>query len=144
MLVAYWSYRKAVFLVLPSAPRNSQVTFVNQSALELQWQPPEIFGDQTQVWYDVHCREPCDDNNCVDKACGIEVVFIPSKVKLNTAQVIVGNLSSFMNYTIQIYARNRVSEVAKNKHELEGFFETIAIRTTGSGITLSWLNISRK
>lgn len=125
-----------MFLVLPSAPRNPQVTFVNQSALQLQWQPPQVTGVQTHVWYDVYCRKPCDsedDGDCVDKACGNDVVYIPSKMKLNTAQVIIGNLSSFINYTIKIYARNRVSEVAKNKPGGEGEFETVSVRTNGSG-----------
>ncbi|PFX22075.1 Ephrin type-A receptor 3 [Stylophora pistillata] len=122
--------------VLPSTPRNGHTTFVNQSTLGLQWDPPEVTGDHTQVWYDVDCRKPCDsddENNCVvDKACGSDVIFLPSMVKLNTTQVIVGNLSSFINYTLKIYARNRVSEVSKSKHKLEGFFETIIVRTNGS------------
>lgn len=123
-------------IVLPSAPRNAHTTFVNQSALGLQWQPPQVTGDQTQVWYDVYCRKPCDiddDSNCVDKACGNDVVYEPSQVKLSIAQVIVGNLSSFINYTIKIYARNRVSEVAESKHGDDGKFETITVRTNGSG-----------
>ena len=124
------------FSVLPSTPRNVRATFVNQSALGLQWQRPQVTGDQTKIWYDVYCRKPCDsndDSNCVDKTCGNDVVYEPSQVKLNTAQVIVGNLSSFVNYTIKIYARNRVSEVAERKHGVEGEFETIIVRTNGSG-----------
>nr|XP_058972509.1 ephrin type-A receptor 4-like [Pocillopora verrucosa] len=121
--------------VLPSTPRNVHATFVNQSALGLQWQPPQVTGDQTKVWYDVYCRKPCDsddNSNCVDKACGNDVIYKPSQVKLIAAQVIVANLSSFINYTIKIYARNRVSEVAESKHGVEGEFETITVRTNGS------------
>lgn len=124
------------FSVLPSTPRNVHATFVNQSALGLQWQPPQVTGDQTKVWYDVYCRKPCDsddNSNCVDKACGNDVIYKPSQVKLIAAQVIVANLSSFINYTIKIYARNRVSEVAESKHGVEGEFETITVRTNGSG-----------
>lgn len=69
----------------------------------------------------------------MDKTCGNDVVYEPSQVKLNSTQVIVGNLSSFINYTIKIYARNRVSEVAESKHGVEGEFEKITVRTNGSG-----------
>ena len=118
-------------LVLPSAPRNVHATFVNQTALEIQWLPPAIIGVQTQVLYDVDCRKPCgkdDSNECVDKACGSDVIFIPYKDGLSMTHVIVANLSSFVNYTIKIYARNRVSQLA-----IKGNFTTISVRTNGSG-----------
>ena len=123
-------------LVLPSAVRNVHVVFVNQSALEIQWLPPAIIGVQTRVFYDVDCRKPCgkdDGNECVDKACGGDVIFIPYRDGLNTTQVIVTNLFSFVNYTIKIYARNRVSELAKRKYGIKETFTAITVRTNGSG-----------
>ena len=57
-------------LVLPSAPRNVTITFVNQSAVEISWQLPEITGHQTRVFYDVDCRKPCDsDAMCMEEYC---------------------------------------------------------------------------
>ena len=41
------------FLEIPSIPRNTKVTFVNQSAVKLTWQLPEVTGYHTDVYYDV-------------------------------------------------------------------------------------------
>ena len=123
-------------LVLPSAPRNVHATFVNQSTLEIQWLPPAIIGVQTHVLYDVDCRKPCgkdDGNECVDQTCGGNAIFVPYKDGLNMTQVIITNLSSFVNYTIKIYARNRVSELAKRKYGIKETFTVITVRTNGSG-----------
>lgn len=123
-------------LVLPTIPRSINVTFVNQSAVELIWLPPAITGDQTHVFYHVDCRKPCtndDDNECVDEACGSDVTYIPYQEGLNVTYVMVTNLSSFVNYTFKIYARNRVSEVAQRRHGEEGNFTTITVTTNGSG-----------
>ncbi|KAJ7379751.1 Ephrin type-A receptor 5 [Desmophyllum pertusum] len=121
--------------VLPSAPMNVDVTFVNQSAVEIRWLPPAITGDKTQVFYDVDCRKPCDtddEKECVEESCRSDVTYIPYKGGLNVTQVIVTNLLSFVNYTFKVYAKNRASEVAKRKHGVEGNFTTITFRTTGS------------
>ena len=122
--------------VIPSSPKNVQVIFVNRSALELKWQPPAVTGDQTHLFYDVDCRKPCeseDENKCVDKACGSDVFFIPRKDGFNITHVIVGNLTSYVNYTMKIYAKNRVSEVAKMKHRIEASLSEITVRTDASG-----------
>ena len=92
-------------------------------------------GDWTHVVYDVNCRKPCDshdDNEGVDKECGNDVTYLPYKGGLNMAQVMVTNLSSFVNYTFKIYGKNRVSEVAKRRHGVEGNFAAITVRTNGS------------
>jgi len=89
---------------LPSAPTDVNATFVNQSAVELSWQPPEITGDQSHVFYDVDCLKPCnnnDDDNCVEVACGRNVSYILGKEGLNDTQVMVVNLLPFVNYTIK-------------------------------------------
>ena len=122
-------------LVLPSAPRNVHATFVNQSAVEIRWQPPLVTGDTSHVIYKVDCRKQCninDENNCVEESCGSGVSYIPNKDGLNVTQVIVRNLLSYMNYTFKVYAKNRVSEVAKRKHEVEGNFTTITMSTAGT------------
>lgn len=122
-------------IVLPSAPREAHVTFVNQSTVEIRWLPPAIIDDQTHVMYEVECLQPCksdDDDECVDKTCGSDVTYIPYKEGLNVTYVMATNLSSFVNYTFTIYAKNRVSEVAKRRHGVEGKFMTISVRTNGS------------
>ena len=122
-------------LAIPSAPQNVQVIFVNQSALQIRWQLPAVTGDHTNVFYEVECHQPCeseDKSKCVDKACGSDVIFKPRKDDVNITHVIVGNLTSFVNYTMKVYAKNRVSNVAKIKHGIQANFAAITIRTNGS------------
>ena len=110
--------------------------------MELRWLPPAITGDRAQVYYDVDCRKPCDnddDNECVDKECGKDVTYLPYKEGLDMTKVMITNLSSFVNYTFNIYAKNRVSEVAKRRHEVEGVFTAITVRTNGSSKFLIFL-----
>ena len=95
------------------------------------------------MFYEVECRRPCegeDKSNCVDKECGSDVIFKPRKDGLNITHVIVGNLTSFVNYTIKVYTRNRVSDVAKRIHGIPANFAAIAIRTNGSRKLSSRLN----
>ena len=130
-------------LAIPSAPKNVSLVFVNQSALEIQWQPPAETGFQTRVFYEVECRRPCeveDESECVDKACRSDISFTPRKDGLSTTKVTVGNLTSYVNYTIRVYAKNRVSEVAKMKYGVEANFTAIAIRTNGSRKSVCRLN----
>ena len=104
--------------------------------MELQWQPPVVTGDQTHVFYDIDCRKPCEDEDhdkCVNKVCGSDVIFTPKKEGLNVTHVIVGNLSSFEVYTMKIFAKNRVSELAKTKYGIEANLTEITVRTNGSG-----------
>ncbi|KAL9970840.1 hypothetical protein ACROYT_G023290 [Oculina patagonica] len=118
--------------ILPSAPRNVTIAFVNQSTVEITWVLPEITGDHTDVYYDVECRKPCDsDKMCVEDYCKIGVSYIPYKEGLNAKKVIVADLSPFSNYTFKIYAKNRVSEVAKRRHGVDGNFTAITVRTNG-------------
>jgi len=122
-------------LVLPTIPRSIDVAFVNQSAVELRWLPPAITGDQTDVYYDVDCRKSCeddDDKECLDEACESIVTYLPYQECLNVTRVMVTSLSSFVNYTFKIYAKNRVSEVAERRHRVERKFATITLRTNGS------------
>jgi len=124
-----------LLLELPSAPTSVNATFVNQSAVELSWQPAEITGDQSYVFYDIDCLKPCnnnDDDKRVEVACGSNVGYIPGKEGLNDAQVMATNLGPFVIYTFKIYARNRVSEVARRIHGVEGTFASVTVRTMES------------
>ena len=130
-------------LGIPSAPQNVNVNVVNQSTLEIQWQPPVETEVETHVFYEVECRRPCegeDKSKWVDKACGSDVIFKPRKDGLNITHIIVGNLTSFVNYTTKVYARNRVSNVAKRIHGIPANFAAITIRTNGSRKLSSKLN----
>jgi len=74
---------------------------------------------------------PCeDDRECLDEACESVVTYLPYKEGLNVTHVMVTRLSSFVNYTFKIYAKNRVSEVAEESGRRK--FTTITVRTNGS------------
>ena len=123
-------------LELPSAPRNVTATFLNQSVIGLSWKSPEIIGDRSHVFYDVSCLRPCNNGaqtKCIEEPCQNDVKYIPFNKGLNTTTVLVTNLSPFVNYTFKIYARNRVSEVAKRRHGIEGNFTVITVTTIGTG-----------
>ncbi|PFX13113.1 ephrin type-A receptor 4-A-like [Stylophora pistillata] len=118
--------------VLPSAPKGVKVAFLNQSAVEISWQPPMVTGDETHVLYDVECRirKICgigEVNNCVHGDCGIL-----NTTDLEINHLIVAGLSSLTSYTFKIFAKNRVSEVAKRKHRVEWNFATLNFGTNGS------------
>lgn len=121
--------------VLPSAPRNANATFVNQSAVEIRWLSPLVTGYSSHVFYEVECRKPCDiddGNNCFEKSCSSGVNYEPYREGLNVTHVLVTNLRPFINYTFKVYAMNRVSEVAKRKHGVGGNFKVITLRTSGT------------
>lgn len=78
------------------------------------------------------CEEK-DEDKCANKVCGSDVIFTPKKKGLNVSHVIVGNLSSFVLYTMKIFAKNRVSELARRKYGIEGNLTEITVRTNRSG-----------
>ena len=107
--------------------------FFNQSGVEIAWQSPLENGDQTHVIYDVNCliRKICsadDVDNCLCENCASDVDKV---LKMN--HVIVMGLSSFVNHTFKIFAKNRVSEVAKRIYGNEGNFATLNIMIEGLG-----------
>ena len=123
------------FLEIPSTPTNTKVTFVNQSAVKLAWQLPEITGIQTDVYYDVECRKTCNEDdvmNCDETACRRQVNYLPSKQGLNETHVVITHVSSFVTYEFRIYARNRVSEVAQKMHGIEASFILLRVTTNAS------------
>ena len=118
---------------LPSEPRHAIVVFFNQSTVVLEWSPPENNGGRSDVYYEVECRKPCDEDDgegCVNKPCADEVDYIPDKKRLNATNVIVTNLFSFVNYTFVIYAKNGISAVASSE---DTKFTSLSVRTNGSG-----------
>ena len=125
------------FLEIPSNPTNAKVKFVNQSAVKLAWQVPEITGYQTDVLYDVECRKTCNDDdvsNCDETiaTCGSQVDYLPSKRGLKETYVVITHLLSFVTYEFRIYAWNRVSGVAQMKHRIEASFTLYRVTTNAS------------
>lgn len=125
---------------IPSIPTNAKVTFVNQSAVKLEWLRPKITGVQTHVYYEVECRKTCNDDNvisCDERACRSQVDYLPSKQGLIETHEVITHLSSFVTYQFRIYARNRVSEVAQMMHGIEASFALHTITTNASSEFIS-------
>ena len=130
------------FLEIPSFPRNTKATFVNQSAVKLTWQLPEITGYHTDVYYDVECRNTCNDDdevNCDETACWGQVSYLPSKQGFNETHVLITHLSSFVTYEFRIYAGNRVSGVAQMMHGIVGNFALYRVTTNASSESVCFL-----
>ena len=70
------------------------------------------------------------------KSAEMIVTYLPYKKDLNMTKVMTTNLSPFVNYTFKIYAKNRVSKVAKQRHGVEEIFAAITVRTNGSSKSL--------
>ena len=93
----------------------------------ITWLPPVTTGGQ--VFYEVDCKKTCKD--CDEKTCDGEAGLVLHKKTSNTTHVTITTLSSFVNYTCNITAKNRVSElVAARKHRV---FANVTLKTQGSG-----------
>ena len=92
------------------------------------------------VFYEVECRRTCeiDGRDCTEEICGGDsnsgfVFMNKSYATTMTIRGTMGWLSTFVNYTCKIVAKNRVSEVAARKHKVEARSTTITFQTNGSG-----------
>ena len=123
-------------LVIPSYPRNVVTRFVNQSAATINWLPPTLTGDQ--VFYEVECRRTCEihGTDCAVEICGAGghtgLVF-QNKSYETTVTIPRKTFSPFVSYTCKIIAKNRVSDFAARKHNVEARSTTITFKTNGSG-----------
>ena len=101
---------------MPSVPRDINAIFVNEAAVEITWWPPAITRETTDVFYDVICRKHGNIGkaNCLEKACGSGVSYMSTAVRIHGTRVTVTNLSPYVTYTFNVYARNRLSKVAKD------------------------------
>ncbi|XP_067029898.1 ephrin type-A receptor 3-like [Acropora muricata] len=123
--------------VTSSEPRNASVYFLNDSSAVLTWLPPKITGTATNVSYDVHCLTSCKyfGSDCEDQTCnsGIDGQF--TSKGLNTTIFTATKLTSFVNYTCKITAKNRVSKLADAETQTTDSKETftyVHLRTKGS------------
>ena len=122
----------------PSEPQNASVYFLNDSSAVLTWLPPKITGTATNVSYHVHCLTSCKyfGSDCEDQTCnsGIDDQF--TSKGLYTTIFTATKLTSFVNYTCKITAKNRVSKIAAAKiqtSESEQSVTYVTLRTNGSG-----------
>ena len=122
----------------PSEPRNASVNFLNGSSAVLTWLPPKITGTATNVSYDVHCLTSCEyfGSDCEDQTCNSGIDGQLTSKGLSTTIFTATKLTSFVNYTCKITAKNRVSKLADAATQTTDRKETftyVNLRTKGSG-----------
>ncbi|XP_068753365.1 ephrin type-A receptor 3-like isoform X3 [Montipora capricornis] len=124
---------------IPSEPRNTSVSFVNETSAVVTWLPPATTGyPPSTVFYDVDCRKTCEDaagSGCGDQTCNSGIGAQLSMQGLNTTNFTATNLASFVNYTCNIKAGNRVSKIAETTSDTINTKKQLAVvtlRTEGS------------
>ncbi|XP_068753375.1 ephrin type-B receptor 5-like isoform X2 [Montipora capricornis] len=124
--------------VIPSEPRNASVSFVNETSAVVTWLPPATTGAQSTVFYDVDCRKTCEDaagSGCGDQTCKSGIGAQLSMQGQNTTNFTATNLASFVNYTCNIKAGNRVSKIAETTSHtinIKKPLTVVTLRTKGS------------
>ena len=98
----------------------------------ITWKPPVITGGR--VFYEVDCETTCKE--CDEKTCDSEAGVVSHKKSSHTDHVKITTLSPFVNYTCNIMAKNRVSEVAARNHRVYANVIVINLKTQGSGKSL--------
>ncbi|XP_067085547.1 LOW QUALITY PROTEIN: ephrin type-B receptor 1-like [Osmerus mordax] len=96
---------------VPSGPRNV-ISLVNETSVILEWNPPREPAPRGDLTYDILCRKcrggggdrrgpcsPCDDN----------VDFVPRRLGLTEARVVISNLWAHTPYAFDVQALNGVS-----------------------------------
>ena len=94
------------FAGTPSSPRNAQKSFVNVTTVIITWTPPKDPGGRSDIYYEIECSREC--SKCSANCSDVKNHF---RNKRETQLAVIG-LQPLANYTILIYARNGVSEVA--------------------------------
>ena len=77
----------------------------------------------------VSCVKVNTTTNAWINHAGVTSFSCQKKDCLNFTHVTVENLSSLISYTVKIYARNRVRDLAERKHGIEGNHAEITVRT---------------
>ncbi|CAL8362298.1 unnamed protein product [Gadus morhua 'NCC'] len=97
----------------PSAPRNL-VSFINDTALFLQWAAPSDAGGRKDLSYNVLCQR-CKGNHgdgAPCEPCEADLRFIPRPLGLTVTSVAVLDFALHGNYTFHVEAVNGVSSLA--------------------------------
>ena len=105
-----------LFLVgIPSSPRNVRKEFVNETAFSITWEPPKDTGGRSDVYYEIECSVK---RSKTDEKCSgyCDVLKDQFQDKTGTRFSATG-LQSTATYTILIFAKNGVSEVAKETNK---------------------------
>ena len=88
---------------------------MNETAFSITWLPPEDTGGRSDVYYEIECSVNCSKT---DEKCSGYCDVLKDQFQNNTAtRFSATGLQSTATYTILIFAKNGVSEVAKETNK---------------------------
>ena len=100
-----------LLVAIPSSPRNAIKEFVNETAFSITWEPPEDTGGRSDIYYEIECSANCSKT---DEKCSGYCDVLKDQFQDKTAtRFSATGLQSTATYTILIFAKNGVSELAK-------------------------------
>ena len=89
------------------------MTFINSSAVRLEWEEPKDKGGRTDLFYDIKCYIKDDSST----SCDSKVQYYPDSTGLKETFVLAFSLQPLTSYEFQIIAKNGVSDIAgKENH----------------------------
>ncbi|XP_067867257.1 ephrin type-A receptor 7 isoform X2 [Heterodontus francisci] len=94
----------------PTAPQTLGYS-TRQSAVLLDWKPPEDSGGRTDVTYNALCSR-CAVTLQTCGPCDSRIEFVPQQLGLVDTAVTVVNLLPYVNYTFRVEAVNGVSDLS--------------------------------
>ncbi|XP_028307780.1 ephrin type-B receptor 2-like isoform X2 [Gouania willdenowi] len=133
---------------LPSAPQNV-ISIVNETALRLEWSPPQERGGREDVVYNIICKS-CGSGHSGCTRCGDNVQFVPRQLGLTDSYVYISDLLAHTVYTFEIQAVNGVSDqspysphyasvnITTNQAAPSSVSIIHQVNRTPNSITLSW------
>ncbi|GCB69657.1 hypothetical protein scyTo_0001099 [Scyliorhinus torazame] len=94
----------------PTAPQTLGYS-TRQSAVVLDWKPPEDSGGRTDITYNALCSR-CAVTLQACGPCDSRIEFVPQQLGLVDTAVTVVNLLPYVNYTFRVEAVNGVSDLS--------------------------------
>ena len=88
---------------------------MNETAFSITWEPPEDTGGRSDVYYDIECSAKCPKTD--EKCSGYCDVLKDQFQDKRATRFSATGLQSTATYTILIFAKNGVSEVAKETNK---------------------------
>ena len=103
-------------VAIPSSPRNAQKKYVSETAFFITWEPPKDTGGRSDVYYEIECSANCSLTD--EKCSGYCDVVTEEQIRDNKAtHLSATGLQSPATYTILIFAKNGVSEMANETNK---------------------------
>ena len=88
---------------------------MNETAFSITWEPPEDTGGRSDVYYEIECSVNCSKTH--EKCSGYCDVLKDQFQDKTATRFSATGLQSTATYTILIFAKNGVSEVAKETNK---------------------------